>query len=124
MKAKLNPTRALAFNALGLFFSVIPVGVSIFSYFPLWLAREDASVLSGLGLVLGALALVPFYRYVRDALRCASAPMLWLVLFLTFFLLSRIADEMTVISFVGFVGNAIGSLFFKAARAMCDDRGA
>ena len=41
---------------------------------------------------------------------------MWLVSFLIFFCLSRIADEMTVISFVGFVGNLIGALFFHLGR--------
>jgi hypothetical protein len=31
-------------------------------------------------------------------------------------MLSKIADEMTVISFVGFTTNLIGMLFFKIAR--------
>lgn len=116
MDARINPTRHLLFNALGLIFSVIPVGVAILSYFPLWLARDDASILSGLALLLCAAALVPFYRYVRDALRSASAPLMWFIFFVIFLLLSKIADEITVISFVGFVSNLIGAIFFRIAR--------
>ena len=119
-----NPTKRLLFNALGLGCSVIPVGVSVLSYFPLWVAREDASVLSGLSLVLMLAALVPCLRYIRTALRTASAPVLWLTVFLTFSLLSRIANEVTVISFIGFVGNLVGAVFFKLARGSNDDRGA
>lgn len=126
MKAILpnNPTRRLILNALGLSFSVIPVGVSILSYFPLWVAREDASVLSGLSLILMLAALVPCLRYIRTAFRTASAPVLWLTVFLTFSLLSRIAHEVTVISFIGFVGNLVGAIFFRLARVTCDDGGA
>ena len=122
MDARTNPTRRLILHALGLGFSVIPVAVSIFSYFPLWLAREDASILSGLALVLCALALVPFFRYLREAVRTASAPVMWLALFIVFLLLSKIANEITVIAFVGFVSNLVGAIFFKLARAADDDR--
>ena len=116
MKVRIDPTGRLLFNALGLIFSVIPVAVAIFSYFPLWLGREDASILSGIALLLFAAALIPLYRYVRDALRSASAPLMWFIIFLTFLILSRIADEITVISFVGFLGNLAGSVFFRIAK--------
>lgn len=116
MKPMNNPARRLLFSALGLIISVIPVAVSIFSYFPIWIAREDASVISGLSLVLTVLALVPFYRHVRSYLRSASAPLMWFIIFAVFFMLQRIAKEMTVISFVGFTSNFVGSLFFKLAK--------
>lgn len=121
MSVRNNPTRQLLFNALGLFFSVIPPAVSIFSYFPIWVAREDASVVSGLSLVLILAALIPCFKYVKEALRTASAPFMWLVIFITFMLLSKIAHEITVISFVGFVGNTIGAIFFKLARTKRDE---
>ena len=85
MAEKNNHTRRLLFNALGLFFSVIPPAVSIFSYFPIWVAREDASVLSGLSLVLIIAALIPCYKYVKEALRTASVPFMWLGIFLVFY---------------------------------------
>lgn len=124
MLMKYNPARRLLLNALGIFFSVIPVTVSIFSYFPLWIAREDASVLSGFTLVLLLLALVPCYKYFKAALQSASAPFLWFIIFIAFMLLSQIANEVTVISFVGFIGNVIGAIFFRIARAESNDRGA
>ena len=122
MTAHSNASARLLFNALGIFFSVIPVAVSIFSYFPLWIAREDASVLSGISLLLTLLALLPLARYLRSILRTASAPLMWLAVFIAFMLLSRIANEVAVISFVGFIGNLIGALFLKLARVRDDGR--
>lgn len=116
MVKDVNPTKRLFFNALGLAVSIIPVTAAILSYFPVWAKRGDSSILSGVSLVLVAIALVPLYKHVRAALRSPSAPLMWFFSFLVFLLLSRIADEMTVISFVGFVTNVIGSLCFKRAR--------
>lgn len=116
MVTKANPTKRLFFNALGLAVSIIPVTAAILSYFPVWARRGDSSILSGISLVLVAIALVPLYKHVRAALRSPSAPLMWFFSFLLFLLLSRIADEMTVISFVGFVTNVLGSLCFKRAR--------
>ena len=111
-----NPAKRLLFNTLGVCTSVIPVAVTIFSYFPLWLDREDASILSGVSLLLISAALVPLFTYFRQALRSASAPVMWFILFVIFLLLSKIADEVTVISFVGFLTNLIGTLLFKLAK--------
>ena len=116
MQACINPTKRLLFNALGLAISVIPVTVAIFSYFPLWIEREDASLISGISLLLAGLALVPMFKYVKRILSCASAPIMWLVVFVIFFCLSRIADEVTVISFVGFTTNLISAAMFKIAQ--------
>ena len=35
------------------------------------------------------------------------------IVFVVFFLVSRIADEMVVISFVGFIGNLVGAMLLK-----------
>ena len=116
MVKEINPTRRLLFNALGLLISTVPVSIAILSYFPIWAHRGDSSILSGVSLVLIAIASIPFYKHIRNALRSASVPLMWFFSFLVFLLLSRIADEMTVISFVGFVTNVVGALFFKQAK--------
>ena len=111
-----KPAKRLLFNTLGVSICVIPVAVTIFSYFPLWIGREDASILSGVSLLLIGVALVPLFTYFRQILKSASAPIMWFILFVTFFLLSKIADEVTVISFVGFTTNLVGTLLFKLAK--------
>ena len=116
MQAETNPTKHLLFNALGIAVSVLPVTVSIFSYFPIWIKRGNASVLSGISLLLICLAIVPIFKYLKEIIRSPSAPVMWLFSFIIFLLLSRIADEMTVISFIGFITNLVGAFFFKLAR--------
>ena len=116
MPTRTNPAKCLLFNTLGIGISIIPVAVTIFSYFPLWIAREDASILSGLSLILLGAAIIPLFKYLKQIFRTPSAPVMWLIFFLVFFLLSKIADEVTVISFVGFVTNLLGSLMFKVAK--------
>ena len=116
MQAETNPTKRLLFNALGIAVSVLPVTVSIFSYFPIWIKRGNASVLSGISLLLICLAIVPIFKYLKEVIHSPSAPVMWLFSFIIFLLLSRIADEMTVISFIGFITNLVGAFFFKLAR--------
>ena len=111
----INPKKAV-FSALGLVFSVVPVLSLILLYFPIWTARGDGAVLSGFTLLLILLAFAPLFRALKSILKSPSAHTMWFIIFIIFFMLSKIADEMTVISFVGFISNMIGSLFFRAAR--------
>ena len=112
---KNNLTRALMLKALGIAVCIIPPLCAILSYFPIWVKREGACMLSGFALVLITLAFIPFYKQVIQMLKSQSAYMMWLILFVLFLLLSRIADEMTVISFIGFLSNLIGAVILKLA---------
>lgn len=115
MKSKTSVKSTLLF-LLGIVLCVVPVLSAIASYFPVWCRAGDGSAVSGGVLILLVLAAVPVFKLVKRYLASPSAYVLWLVLFLIFFMLSRIADEMTVISFVGFIGNLLGAVAFKLAR--------
>lgn len=93
--------------------SVVPTGVAVLSYFPIWVAEGGESVLSGFTALLLILTAIPLYRVIRGLLRSPSAWVMWLVCFILFLTLSRIADEMTVISFVGLVSNVLGALIYR-----------
>ncbi len=103
-------------NALGLCVCILPPSLAVLSYFPLWISRDEKSAVSGIVLVLLAIAAIPLFKYIREWLRSPSAPTVWLILFLIFFVLSSIADEMVVICFIGFVSNIIGGLIIGLAR--------
>lgn len=107
-------------GAVGTAVSIIPTAVAVLSYFPLWISEGGESVLSGFCALLLILTAVPLYRLIKRLLRSPSAWVMWLVTFLAFFFLSRIADEMTVISFVGVVSNVIGALIFRIGAGRCD----
>ena len=111
-----NRIKELTFTAAGIAISTLPVLVCALSYFPLWLKRGGAYVVSGFAVILCILALSPLVKFVKDALKSPASYVLWLSAFLLFLLLSRIADEMTVISFVGFVSNLIGAVFFRLSK--------
>lgn len=105
-------------RALALISCTIPVLTATLSYFPLWISKGEAYALSGFALCLSMLAILPFCRHLSGLIRSPSAYLIWLILFVIFFLLSKIADEMTVISFVGFISNLVGALLFKLAARL------
>jgi TctA family transporter len=85
----------------------------------LWKEAGYTSCLAGGAALILALCAVPLYKLIRQKISSLSSYVMWLILFLVFFALSRIADEMTVISFVGFIGNLLGAIcFYMAKRGM------
>lgn len=109
-------TKEVLLKIFGLVFCTVPVIASILLYFPIWRERGAATALSGFTLLLILLSLLPFFNTLKRMLRSPAAHTMWFIIFVLFFLLSKIAEEMTVISFVGFAGNLIGAIFFRAAR--------
>ena len=116
MTEKQTNGKRLALKALGLTLCVLPVTVCILSYFPVWQARGGEVLLSGTALLLLTLAALPLYKALKAALASPASYTVWFIAFLLFLFLSRIADEMIVISFVGFIGNALGAICFRLAK--------
>ena len=104
---------SVIFTLLGLITSVLPVTLSVILYFPLWCERGGQTLLSAFALALIFVAAIPLFRLIKSALRSPASYTVWLILFVLFFLLSKIASEMVVISFVGFVSNLVGAIFFR-----------
>lgn len=101
---------------LGLLISVgTPAAVTL-SYFPLWQSEGSGTVLSGFALFLILICAIPIFKLLKKILATPSAPLVWLIIFIFFMLFSRIAEEVTVISFFGAISNLVGALLFKIAR--------
>ena len=76
----------------------------------------DIYVLSGTVVLLLCVCALPLLRLIKSLLRSPTAYVIWLIIFLAFCAISRVADEITVIAFVGFVGNLIATVFFAIAN--------
>ena len=108
--------KRLLLKLAGLALCIIPPALATLFYFPVWISRGGEFVVSGLALILLILACLPLWRAVSHKLRSPALYTLWLIAFIAFSSLSKIADEMTVISFVGFIGNLIGAALFRLAK--------
>lgn len=112
-------------HILGFSLCVIPPAICTLTYFPLWVDRGGSSCLAGGCVLLLTLSLLPLYKRIRAALVHGPSYLMWLVIFVLFHALSRIADEVAVISLVGFIGNLLGAgvLWIARRRAKNEKRG-
>ena len=120
---KNNFGKWLALTALGVAVSVLPPMLAVLAYFPAWVAEGGEHVFSGFTAFLLIVAALPIYRTMKKLLASPSAWVMWLVAFLAFLLLSNIAEEMTVISFVGLISNIAGAIAFKLSKRYKDSDG-
>lgn len=121
---KMNKNKNFVNNILhmsGYLICILPPAICTICYFPLW--KESAKALSGGVLLLLILAALPLYKMLKERIKSPSAYTVWLILFVIFFTLAKIAEEMTVISFIGFISNLFGAFVFKIAdRSKKDER--
>ena len=103
----------LCLHIAGLCCCILPPAICTLAYFPLWKEAGGGAVIAGGCALILVLCAMPLYKLLHSALRSSASYIIWLVAFLTFFALSRIADQMTVISFAGLVGNLVGAILFK-----------
>ena len=112
-----NTLKRHALTLVAILMSVAPPAAAILLYFPVWKSAGAVSVVSGFGMLLLTLASVPIFRLIKEKFKSPSAHVMWLIMFVLFFALSKIADQMIVISFIGFVSNLIASFIFRTARS-------
>lgn len=103
-------------HIIGFVLCIAPPVAATLLYFPLWREAGDGAAVCGFTALLIVISALPLYKALRRLLASPASYTVWLILFLLFFALSRIAEQMTVISFVGFAGNILGAACFKLAK--------
>ena len=110
-----NRAKVFVLNIIGLTIAVVPTLLAVISYFPIWKERGAATMVSAISLCLILVAFIPLMRFMKSLLKSPSATTVWFILFILFCFLSKIANDMTIISFVGFISNLTASFFFSLA---------
>lgn len=112
-----STTKRTVLYFLALAICTIPVLCAVCGYFPEWIERADGSAVSGFILLLFVLAATPIFKALKSLFHSPAAYLMWLVAFVLFFSLEKIAHEMTVISLVGFISNICGAALFRISAS-------
>ena len=100
---------------VGFILCVAPPAICTLTYFPIWRMSGYASCIAGGTALVLVVCFIPICKFVSRVIKSYSSYVMWLCFFLIFFALSKIAEQMTVISLVGFVGNLLGEVCFRLA---------
>jgi len=99
----------------GLLLCILPPLICTLSFFPLW-KYSYGKTLAGGTLLLILLSALPLFKLIKKRLSSPAGYTVWLILFVVFLLVSKIADEMIVISFYGLTGNILGAICFAISE--------
>ena len=119
---KTNVFVIFSLHIIGILLCIVPPAVCTLMYFPLWQTVGYEHCIAGGTALLLALSALPIYKLIKSRLQGISSYVMWLVLFLLFFAMSRIAHQMTVICFVGFIGNLLGAICLRIEKRMKEDK--
>ena len=100
----------------GISLCTLPPAICTLLYFPLWIESGSTKTLAGGAAFLLVISAIPLFKLLKRYFSSPASYVLWLIAFLVFSLVSKVAHEMTVITFVGFVSNAIGAIVFWLAN--------
>lgn len=103
-------------HIIGFSLCILPPAICTLCYFPLWEIAGGGRTLAGGAALLLVLCFRPLLKLLRRILSSDSAYLLWLILYIVFTILERIAKEIAVISLIGFIGNALGAICFMIAK--------
>lgn len=95
---------------VGLAVSIAAPLVAAATQFPVWTENVEPTQISGMFVFVAILCMIPLFNHFRIALRSPSSAMLWTIMFVVTWALSKIIDQIVIVSLVGAVSNIIGAV--------------
>jgi chromate transport protein ChrA len=103
--------KAMLIHIVGLIVCIVPPALAALDLFPL-LSETPQKQISTVGALMLLLCCVPLWRSLKVFLRSPSAWKLWLVVYVVFYLLSAISEEITTIALIGLASSVLGEIVF------------
>ena len=107
---------SFSLHILGFALCIIPPTACTLAYFPLWRSAGFSSCIAGGSALLLIICFFPLLKFLTRAIQSYGSHFVWLLCFILFLALSKIAEQMIVISLFGFIGNLLGEVCFFIAK--------
>ena len=107
---------AMTLKVSALLLSCAPPIAATLSYFPVFRKGGAVALISGFTLLLLLISISPIIKLLKRFFASPTMTGVWFIIFILFFALSKIAEEMVVISLVGYLGNLSASILWRIAE--------
>ena len=94
----------------GLAVSILAPLVAAATQFPVWTESVPGTQIGGMFIFVALLCMIPLFNHLKIALKSPSSCLLWTLIFVTTWALSKIIDELLIVALVGAIANYIGAL--------------
>lgn len=94
----------------GLAVSILAPLVAAATQFPVWTESVPGTQIGGMFIFVALLCMIPLFNHLKIALKSPSSCLLWTLIFVITWALSKIIDELLIVALVGSIANYIGAL--------------
>lgn len=94
----------------GLVISILAPLVAAATQFPVWTENVDSGQVGGMFVFVALLCMIPLFNHLKIALKSPSSCLLWTIIFVCTWALSKIIQQLIIVSLVGTVANYVGAL--------------
>lgn len=111
-----NGAKRLLLDLCGLVCCFLPAALVTGQYFPIW--RDTVGIWAASGGALSIILLIFMIvvgKYIKTRVKTPSPVFIFLVMYGCFVLIEKVITGLKVITFWGFIGSAVGVLFFAWA---------
>lgn len=95
---------------VGLAVSIAAPLIAAATQFPVWTENVEPAQISGMFVFVAILCTIPLFNHFKLALKSPSSALLWSIMFVVTWALSKIIDQIVIVSLVGAVSNIIGAV--------------
>lgn len=107
----------------GLTISIVAPLIAAMTQFPVWTQNVSPQEISGLFVFVAFICIIPLFNHFKQALRSPSSALLWSLMFLITWALSKIIAQMVIVSLVGMIANIIGAIMCGIGNHMRRPKG-
>lgn len=108
-----NNNRYIGLTVLALAMCIAPPLVTTLYQFPIWIETSAKCTVSGLGVLLMVISIVPIFKAARKFIKSPSIPFVWAVIAGAAFMIRAVVDQVCIIAVVGTISSCVGWVLFK-----------
>lgn len=108
---------------VGLAVSIAAPLIAAATQFPVWTENVEPTQIGGMFVFCAILCMIPLFNHFKLALKSPSSALLWSIMFIVTWALSKIIAQIVIVSLVGMISNIIGAILCGIGNHLRRPRG-